>query len=74
MSHLAVIQTPTEAYRLVKEVNGKYFEIENIKTLSDALCLHLPAFRILKFGEPVLLISDQEMPVKKRVEFLMCTN
>ena len=47
MSHLAVIQTPTEAYRLVKEVNGKYFEIENIKTLSDALCLHLPAFRKL---------------------------
>ena len=47
MSHLAVIQTQTEAYRLGKEVNGKYFEIESIKTLSDALCLHLPVFRKL---------------------------
>lgn len=47
MSHLAVIHTQSEAYRLVKEINGKYFEIESIKTLSDALCLHLPAFRKL---------------------------
>ncbi len=47
MSHLAVIQTPTEAYHLVKEINGKYFEIESIKTLSQALCMHLLAFRKL---------------------------
>ena len=47
MSHLAVITTPTQPYHLVKEINGKYFEIENINTLSDALALHLPAFRKL---------------------------
>ena len=47
MSHLAVIQTPTEAYKLVKEINGKYFEIEGINTLSDALSHHLGAFRKL---------------------------
>jgi 2-dehydro-3-deoxy-D-arabinonate dehydratase len=47
MSHLAVIQTPTEAYKLVKEINGKYFEIEGVKTLSDALSLHMGAFRKL---------------------------
>ena len=47
MSHLAVITTPTQPYHLVKEINGKYFEIESIKTLSDALALHLPAFRKL---------------------------
>ena len=47
MSHLAVIQTPTQPYRLVKEINGKYFEIEGINTLSDALSLHMGAFRKL---------------------------
>jgi 2-dehydro-3-deoxy-D-arabinonate dehydratase len=47
MSHLAVITTPTQPYHLVKEINGKYFEIESINTLSDALLLHLPAFRKL---------------------------
>ena len=47
MSHLAVITTPTQPYHLVKEINGKYFEIESINTLSDALALHLPAFRKL---------------------------
>ena len=47
MSHLAVITTPTQPYHLVKEVNGKFFEIESINTLSDALQLHLPAFREL---------------------------
>jgi len=47
MSHLAVIQTPTQPYHLVKEINGKYFEIEGVKTLSDALSLHLGAFRKL---------------------------
>jgi len=47
MSHLAVITTPTQPYQLVKEINGKYFEIESINTLSDALLLHLPAFRKL---------------------------
>jgi len=30
MSHLAVITTPTQPYHLVKEINGKYFEIESI--------------------------------------------
>ena len=47
MSYLAVIQTPTQPYHLVKEINGKYFEIEGIKTLSDALSLHLGVFRKL---------------------------
>jgi 2-dehydro-3-deoxy-D-arabinonate dehydratase len=47
VSHLAVVQTPTEAYKLVKEINGKYFEIEGVKTLSDALSHHLGAFRKL---------------------------
>ena len=47
MSHLAVITTPTQPYHLVKEINGKYFEIESINTLSDALALHLQAFRKL---------------------------
>ncbi len=47
MSHLAVITTPTQPYHLVKEINGKYFEIESINTLSEALALHLPAFRKL---------------------------
>jgi 2-dehydro-3-deoxy-D-arabinonate dehydratase len=47
MSHLAVVQTPTEAYKLVKEINGKYFEIEGVKTLSDALSQHMGAFRKL---------------------------
>ena len=47
MSHLAVITTPTQPYHLVKEINGKYFKIESINTLSDALALHLPAFRKL---------------------------
>ena len=45
MSHLAVIQTQIERYHLVKEVNGHYFEIDGIKTLSDALKLHLAEFR-----------------------------
>jgi 2-dehydro-3-deoxy-D-arabinonate dehydratase len=45
MSHLAVIQTPSNPYHLVKEINGKYFEIEKIKTLSDALSLHMADFR-----------------------------
>jgi len=47
MSHLAVIQTPTQPYHLVKEINGKYFEIEGINTLSDVLSLHMGAFRKL---------------------------
>jgi len=47
MSHLAVIQTPTQPYHLVKEINGKYFEIEGVKTLSDAMSLHMAAFRKL---------------------------
>ena len=47
MSNLAVITTPTQPYHLVKEINGKYFKIESINTLSDALALHLPAFRKL---------------------------
>ncbi|MEY3257716.1 MAG: hypothetical protein RL443_725, partial [Actinomycetota bacterium] len=45
MSHLAVIQTQIERYHLVKEVNGHYFEIDGINTLSDALKLHLAEFR-----------------------------
>jgi 2-dehydro-3-deoxy-D-arabinonate dehydratase len=45
MSHLAVIQTASNPYQLVKEINGKYFEIEKIKNLSDALSLHLADFR-----------------------------
>ena len=45
MSHLAVIQSTTSAYHLVKEINGKYFEIEKIKNLSDALSLHMADFR-----------------------------
>jgi 2-dehydro-3-deoxy-D-arabinonate dehydratase len=45
MSHLAVIQTQSDPYHLVKEINGKYFEIEKIKNLSDALSLHLADFR-----------------------------
>ena len=45
MSHLAVIQTPSNPYHLVKEINGKYFEIEKIKNLSDALSLHMADFR-----------------------------
>jgi 2-dehydro-3-deoxy-D-arabinonate dehydratase len=45
MSHIAVIKTPTENYQLVKEINGHYFEIDGIKTLSDALKLHLSEFR-----------------------------
>jgi 2-dehydro-3-deoxy-D-arabinonate dehydratase len=47
MSHLAVIQTPSQPYHLVKEINGKYFEIESISTLSDALSMHMGAFRKL---------------------------
>jgi len=47
MSHLAVIQTPTQPYYLVKEINGKYFEIEGVNTLSDVLSLHMGAFRKL---------------------------
>ena len=45
MSHLAVIQTQSNLYHLVKEINGKYFEIEKIKNLSDALSLHMADFR-----------------------------
>ena len=45
MSHLAVIQTQSNPYHLVKEINGKYFEIEKIKNLSDALSLHMADFR-----------------------------
>jgi 2-dehydro-3-deoxy-D-arabinonate dehydratase len=45
MSHLAVIQTQSHPYHLVKEINGKYFEIEKIKTLSEALSLHMADFR-----------------------------
>ena len=45
MSHLAVIQTQSNPYHLVKEINGKYFEIEKIKSLSDALSLHMADFR-----------------------------
>ena len=45
MSHLAVIQTQSDPYHLVKEINGKYFEIEKIKTLSEALSLHMADFR-----------------------------
>ena len=45
MSHIAVIKTPTENYQLVKEINGHYFEVDGIKTLSDALKLHLAEFR-----------------------------
>jgi 2-dehydro-3-deoxy-D-arabinonate dehydratase len=45
MSHLAVIKTASEPYRLVKEISGKYFEIEGIENLSQALVMHLPAFR-----------------------------
>jgi 2-dehydro-3-deoxy-D-arabinonate dehydratase len=45
MSHLAVIQTQSNPYHLVKEINGKYFEIEKIKTLSEALSLHMADFR-----------------------------
>ena len=47
MSHLAVIQTPSQPYHLVKEIGGKYFEIESISTLSDALSLQMGAFRKL---------------------------
>ena len=53
MSHLAVIQTPTQPYHLVKEINGKYFEIEGINTLSDVLSLHMGAFRKLYEGPSV---------------------
>lgn len=45
MSHLAVIQTQSNPFHLVKEINGKYFEIEKIKSLSDALSLHMADFR-----------------------------
>jgi 2-dehydro-3-deoxy-D-arabinonate dehydratase len=45
MSHLAVIQTANQPYKLVKEINGKYFEIEKIDSLSDALTLRLSEFR-----------------------------
>jgi 2-dehydro-3-deoxy-D-arabinonate dehydratase len=45
MSHLAVIQTANQPYKLVKEINGKYFEIEKIDSLSDALTLRLAEFR-----------------------------
>ena len=45
MSHLAVIQSASNPYHLVKEINGKYFEIEKIKSLSDALSLHMTDFR-----------------------------
>ena len=45
MSHLAVIQSASNPYHLVKEINGKYFEIEKIKSLSDALSLHMADFR-----------------------------
>jgi len=47
MSHLAVIQTPNQPYHLVKEIGGKYFEIESISTLSDALSLQIGALRKL---------------------------
>ena len=47
MSHLAVIQTPNQPYHLVKEINGKYFEIQSISTLSDALSVQIGAFRKL---------------------------
>ena len=45
MSHIAVIKTASEPYRLVKEINGKYFEIEGVKDLSEALVLRSPIFR-----------------------------
>ncbi len=45
VSHIAVIQTPTENYHLVKEINGQYFELAGLKSLSDALKLHLSDFR-----------------------------
>ena len=45
MSHLAVVQTQSESYQLVKEIAGQYFEIPGVKTLSDALKLQLSEFR-----------------------------
>ena len=45
MSHLAVVQTQSENYQLVKEIAGQYFEIPGVKTLSDALKLQLSEFR-----------------------------
>ena len=41
MSHLAVISTSVEPYKLVKEINGKYFEISGLNSLSDALRMKL---------------------------------
>lgn len=41
MSHLAVISTTVEPYKLVKEINGKYFEISGLNSLSDALRMKL---------------------------------
>jgi 2-dehydro-3-deoxy-D-arabinonate dehydratase len=45
MSHLAVLQTQANPYLLVKEINGKYFELEKIKNLSEALSMSLADFR-----------------------------
>jgi 2-dehydro-3-deoxy-D-arabinonate dehydratase len=41
LSYLAVVKTSHTNYQLVKSVDGKYFEINGLKTLSDALKLKL---------------------------------
>ena len=47
MTSLAVIHTPSQKYRAVKEVNGKFFLIPKISTLSDALQLTISEFKAL---------------------------
>ena len=47
MSSLAVIHTPSQKYRAVKEINGKFYLIPKVTTLSDVLALQLHEFKSL---------------------------
>jgi 2-dehydro-3-deoxy-D-arabinonate dehydratase len=56
LSHLAVIRTKNQPYKLVKEINGKYFAIPGLDTLSDALKLKLSELKKIYEG-----VSNQEL-------------
>jgi 2-dehydro-3-deoxy-D-arabinonate dehydratase len=47
MSHIAVIHTEGEKYRVVKSINDKFFVIPKVSTISDVLQIKLSEFKSL---------------------------
>jgi 2-dehydro-3-deoxy-D-arabinonate dehydratase len=47
MSHIAVIHTAGEKYRVVKSINDKFFVIPKVSTISDVLQIKLSEFKSL---------------------------